>query len=111
MDDTDERTCTQVDVDPDLAQKLLEAKAAFDEVRDYYEGLRDEMASKLRERAIDDADVIEGVSDGITIVRVTRYASSTFDRKKFRSAYPDIYHQFTTDRVLTRVSFPARGSE
>jgi len=104
--DGEERDTVPVDVDEDFYQKWRDAKKAKDEAEAVFADLDDELRNRVRD-ASDGCDA-RIVVEGQPVGRYIQYKSSYFDRSTFKRQFPDIYNQFTHDRLHWRLSW-ARG--
>lgn len=101
LDDEDVDTVT-VDLAPDLAQRLVEAKEALDEVKEYYEGLRQEVLTVLQGQG----ERVHGVAFGGTVCTYSRYHTSRLNGRKLKREFPDIYAQYVSQSSHDRLTFP-----
>lgn len=109
MDDADEEVVVRMDLDPRLAERLTDAKRAYDECRAYYEELRNLVLDQLQQ---DGANRVDGVLNGTTICTAVSYDAVRFDSKAFKSQYPDIYRQFEQPKRYTSLRYPrGEGAE
>lgn len=85
----------QVSLDQDLMQRLVEAKLAYDEVKKYYEDLREVVVKQARlvsdEKNVDLLD-----AHGERRFTVRRSVAARFEGRKFKAEFPDLYAQFCT---------------
>lgn len=102
-DDTDTEVVT-VEVPEDLATKLIDAKQALDEVKEYYADLRDQMVTLMKEHHTDGR--VHGVAFGATFCTYSRVRSRRFSSTKLRREFPDLYAQFLTTSYSDRLAFP-----
>lgn len=100
VDNEDE--VTTVDLPEDLAQKLLDAKQALDEVTEHYNALRDEAIVLLR----DHGPRVHARAFGGTVCAYSHYHTSRFNSAKLKREFPDLHAQFTTTSETNRLSFP-----
>lgn len=105
MSDTD--TVDEVEIDADLANRLRDAQQAFDEVKDYLDGLKDEIKAKYADR-----DRFYGTHAGEQVFSYSRRESTRLDRHRLKREWPDIYAQYTktTSAVYVAITRPKAAS-
>lgn len=103
MDDADNPVVVQVD--GDLYARYIEAKQAYDEVRDYLEGLKEQ----LREQLAAVGGNAQGHVGDAPICAYRRVTANRFNIGRFRKEFPDVYNQYTRPTSHWRLSFTATG--
>lgn len=98
MPDTD--TLTDVEVDAELADRLRDAQQAFDEVREYLEGIKDEVKARYS-----GSTGVRGVHAGEEIFTCVRRESTRLNSARLKREYPDIWSQYakTGSTVYMRI--------
>lgn len=90
MPDTDTDTVDEIEIDADLADRLRDAQQAYDEVKEYLDGLKDQVKARYAER-----DKFIGTHGGQKVFTFDRRESTRLDRHRLKRDWPDIYNQYT----------------
>lgn len=100
-DADDDIEVDDVEIDAALADRLRDAQQAYDEVKEYLDGIKDEIKAQYAGR-----EGIRGIHNGEQIFICVRRATTRLNSAKLKREYPSIWQQYakTTTSVYMTIA-------
>lgn len=106
-DADDDIEVDDVEIDATLADRLRDAQQAYDEVKEYLDGIKDEVKAQFSNH-----DAVRGIHNGEQIFVCARRATTRLNSAKLKREYPSVWEQYakTSTSVYMTIARPKSSS-